>query len=484
MASLKADQESYPRTLWVSVTGALLGSLQFGYQIGILNTAQPYVVKELHYHNEAVLSSAIVLGAAFGAITAGQIADGVGPRKAQLLNVIPFVLGVLLTAVAPVGYWGFLLGRLISGFGAGAASLYAPRYIAEISPVVYRGRLGSQHQVFINLGILAAYLVGIPYEHDFTGFHMFHFISWWRVMIGIGIAPAVIQVAILLFCPESPLWLEGHGDEDKADEACIRLWGAHAIVPDQISEAPLLDGHVEDEEERQAQEGWSALLKPQYRLMLALGLGLPVLQQASGINTVIYYSSEVFQRAGLQSPILGSILMGLVNVAFTLVAASLMDKMGRKPLLQLSFLGMALSLMGVAVTIYVPTGEALQGALTVSLIILYVLCFAMGAGPIPWIYISEIMPLRIKGPAAALGTCLSWLGNLGVTLTFTHMLHAFGIGGSYLLYAALNLAALAYVTKYMVETKCCSMGEIEKLLLLPEDGPQGYSGLPSPPAVD
>jgi hypothetical protein len=346
-------------------------------------------------------------------------------------------------------------------------------------------------------------------------------------------------VAILAFCPESPVWLESK-DREEADESCIKLWGSYAIVPDVDSTAESLNIPLIDEEEERAQlmkEGWAALSRREYRLMMALALGLPLLQQASGINTVIYFSSEVrsakgawpagdsgcrgpgrgivsivgrqpalgpslatqaiyeqpsagsamcsrplaaltahnpappspqvFQKAGLESPILGSILMGLVNVGFTLLAASMMDKRGRVPLLQFSYAGMAACLVAVAAAIYAPTSEGVQGLLTAGLIILYVMCFAMGCGPIPWVYLSEILPERIKGTAAALGTFLCWAGNLVVTLTFQRMVAAVGLGGTYLAYAGLNLLALWYVSTLMVETKCRTLDEIEQLLLLP-----------------
>lgn len=159
--------------------------------------------------------------------------------------------------------------------------------------------------------------------------------------------------------------------------------------------------------------------------------------------------------------------MALVNVGFTLVAGSMMDKRGRVPLLQFSYAGMAACLVAVAATIYAPTDDSVQGLLTVGLIIMYVMCFAMGCGPIPWVYLSEILPERIKGTAAALGTFMCWSGNLVVTLTFQKMLGAFGLGGTYLFYAVLNLLSLWYISSLMVETKCRTLDEIEQLLLLP-----------------
>ncbi|KIZ00413.1 sugar transporter, partial [Monoraphidium neglectum] len=218
--------------------------------------------------------------------------------------------------------------------------------------------------------------------------------------------------------------------------------------------------HLLDPQEAAAarrKEGWGGLVKYEYRRMLALAVMLPLTQQASGINTVIYYSSMVFLRAGLSSPILGSILVGAINLGFTAGAATLMDRWGRKPLLQASFGGMAASLALVGAAIFLPTGPVVQGVLTVALMLLYVAAFAIGCGPIPWVVLSEILPSRIKGPAASLATAAGWLGNLLVTLSFDSLLGRLGLGGAYMLYAALNAGAAWYVTARLPETKMKSL---------------------------
>lgn len=443
-----------------------MGSLQYGYAIGVLNTSLTAVLDDLDTDSDALLSSAVVAGAALGALFSGRIADRFGPRRAQLLNTVPFALGAALSALSRTPS-AFLAARVVVGFGAGAASLLTPRYCAEISVPALRGRIGSQHQVFINVGILLAYLAGIPYEQEFSGFNFRgQFVAWWRCMVALQLVPALLQVVALAGSPESPVWLESSGETEAADEAFIRLWGPYAIVPDMEDDSDHLLDPAEAEAARR-KEGWAGLVKHEYRRMLTLSLMLPLLQQASGINTVIYYSSMVFLRAGLKSPILGSILAGAINLGFTAVAATLMDRRGRKPLLQASFAGMAVSLVAVAVAILVPARPTVQGILTVALMLLYVAAFAVGCGPIPWVVLSEILPPRIKGPAASLATAAGWLGNLAVTLTFDSLLSRLGVGGAYLMYAGFNVAALWYVTASLPETKMKTLQEIEEMLLLP-----------------
>lgn len=467
--------EGYPLALWISVTGALLGSFQYGYIVAILNTAESHVKKDIAFENEPVLSSAVVLGAAFGAFSAGTIADKLGPKKAQLLNVLAFIVGACVTCFSG-SKTGFLSGRVVSGVGAGAASLYAPRYIAEIAPSELRGNLGTQHQVFINVGILCAYCAGLPYERGVDKISILGFtgpIPWWKLMIIFAVVPAFIQFVTLLCCPESPLWLESK-DKEAADESCIRLWGSKAILYEAAAEqeaeddmnnigAPLLQPLTE---ERNRNESWSALWNREYRWMMALAIGLPLLQQATGINTVILYSSEVFTAAGLKSPIVGSIIMGLVNVVFTLLAGLLMDRLGRRPLLLFSVFGMGVCLFAVSMVDYLTEGSSLDGMVTALLLNLYVALFAIGSGPITWVYLSEILPERIKGKAAALATTLCWIALLLVSLSFPPLECSLDIGGVYMIYATLNVCSFVYVYYVMVETKCRTLREIEKMLLL------------------
>ncbi|KIZ00412.1 hypothetical protein MNEG_7552 [Monoraphidium neglectum] len=213
----------YPAALWIACVGALLGSLQYGYAIGVLNTSLTAVLDDLDTDADSLLSSAVVVGAAIGALFSGRLADALGPRRAQLLNVLPFAAGGLLSAAAR-SQAAFLFARALVGFGAGAASLLTPRYIAEISVPSLRGRIGSQHQVFINVGILLAYLAGVPYEQEFSGFNFRgQFVAWWRVMVALQAVPAALQAVALLGSPESPVWLESVGRSEDADEAFIQL---------------------------------------------------------------------------------------------------------------------------------------------------------------------------------------------------------------------------------------------------------------------
>ena len=468
-------------------------------------------------------------------MAAGRAADAAGPRRAQLLNLAPFAAGALLSALAP-SLGVFVAGRALVGAGAGAASLLAPRYVAEIALPALRGRLGALHQVAINAGILLAYAAGVPYERGFAGFNIGSgggsggggggsgsggdggggalFVAYWRVMLLGQLPLAALQLAALLRSPESPVWLEATaGLRDAADDAFLRLWGPYALGAEAAGDDdgdgdddengggdqaqhfglgvgghphPLLLGPADVQQQQQQQQqhqrqprrdAFGGLLRREHRRMVALALALPLLQQASGINTVVYDSTAVFLKAGARSPVLASVVVGAVNLGCTLAAAAWLDARGRRPLLLASFGGMAAALAGVAAAAWLlAASPAAQGALTVALVLAYVACFAAGAGPVPWVVLSEILPPRLKGAAASLATAAGWLANLAVVLSFDSLMARLGVGGAYALYAALNAAACVLVYAFLPETAGKSLREIEQMLLVPPAAAATASG--------
>lgn len=461
--------------VYVCTGFALFGSFQFGYHIGLLNTCLYYVSDSLHFTMSPggdIVVSALVIGAAIGSLFAGQIADATGPKRALVFNNIFTLTGCTISAFA-VGFYSMTAGRFITGWGAGAASLYVPRYIAEVSPPAVRGALGTMHQAFITLGILVSYVIGIPYEE---GIHTLHVLgtsfAWWQVMFAFGCVPAIIQVLGLSTRTESPVWLSWKGYTEEAHAARSQLVGSNDAYQSLADSAPGTSSEQDAETalqqilEPEHEAGWGELFSKRYRLMTALALGLPILQQLSGINSVIFFSSEVLKTAGLGSPIIGSVLVGAVNVGTTLIAAALMDRLGRKPLLVASHAAMAVCLIAMSLAAFLlPPTSSLSGYTSLASMLLYVFSFAIGSGPIPWLYLSEILSERIKGRAAALGTSLNWTAALLISSSFQSMLRVLGIGGSYLIFAAFNMLAVVYMMVLMVETKQRSLHHIKSLLL-------------------
>jgi len=539
-----------------------LGSFQYGYAIACINTVLAPIAAGVSCTSESLINGSIIIGGSIGALVAGVLADRFGPKTAQILSCWAYGIGAVCSGAA-TGVHLFIAGRILAGLGAGASSLLVPRYIAEVSPTPLRGSLVTLHQVFINIGILVAYSAGIPYDYGVDDVAVLGTtVPWWRVVLCAGALPAMLQLLCLLACRESPVWLESH-DKEAADEACIALWGTHAILYEATShedeegaveqdvlllgglgqlKQPLLDGYAHvsatttssgapvvtngnhfarasatsgsaasnqvplpslpGSRHPEAEKGWlGGVFRHEYRSMLVLALGLPLLQQACGINAMILFSSEVFQDAGMSSPIWASILMGAVNVGVSLGAGGALDRVGRRPLMLASYVGMAVCLFTVAVinTVGVagpstPAGgdgtptpapspspspgggdgasgdsddDDGDGVFTAALMLAYVAFYALGAGPITWLYLSEILPIRIKGTVAGLATFLGWGGNLLVAFSFVPLLSSLGFGATFTIYAALSVLGALFVFWRMVETKQKSLRQIESMLLLP-----------------
>lgn len=456
---------SYPALLYFSTAMALLGSVQFGFHVAVLNTSLDFVCDSLDIPaaRGAVAVSAVLVGALIGSLGAGQLADRLGPKTATVLNALPLAFGSCLCAAAPSETM-LLTGRALAGLGTGAASLLVPRYLSEIAPTPIRGLLGTLNQICINVGIVAAFALGWPYDAGqprFVDLLGWTDVPWWRVQLAAGAVPAAAQATGMAACPESPVWLLWSGLHAQASASYRALHGAGAggeADGDGEGEgaAPLLGGAGDAAEaggggEVPRSEGFAALLDPRYRRVMMLAAGLPLLQQAGGINTVVLYGTAVFRAAGVTSPVAANVAMGVVNTAATVAAAGLMDRAGRKPLLTWSFAGMGVALGALAAASLLHPSISPRAAL--ACILLYIVAFALGCGPVPWVYLPEVLPPAIKGPAQAACTALNWGGNLAVGATFPAMLRGMGLGGAYAVYAALCVGSAAFCGRYMVETK-------------------------------
>jgi len=384
-----------------------------------------------------------------------------------------------------------VVGRLVGGIGVGAASLLVPRYLSEIAPTRIRGLLGTFNQIFINLGIVSAFAIGWPLESVGPMTHVVllgHEVLWWRCMFAAGLIPAVIQAIGMLFCPETPVWLLFSGLHLQATASYRALHGTNHEYNDNApppaaahvhavgsfeNESPLLSNESsrDDVHDIQARThstpvvGLYSLFDRRYRLIMILALAIPLLQQFGGINTVILYGSDVFKTAGLHSPIAANLIMGCVNMGATCAAAVLMDRAGRKSLLTWSFAGMSLALGVMAAFLLLPTPAQLAGSVSFVGIMVYIIAFAMGCGPVPWVYLPEILPDEIKGTAQALCTAVNWLGNIAVGATFPTMMRSLGLGGSYALYAVFCCGGAVFCANWMVETKQRSLVDVHAGLL-------------------
>ena len=433
------------RFVYIAAAISALGGMLFGYDTGVISGAILFIQQDfaLSPGLEEVVVSSVVLGAMVGAFAGGALTDRFGRRIVLIATAALFALGAVGTALAPAITW-LVLGRVIVGIAIGVASFTTPLYISEISPVTMRGRFVSFNQIALTSGIVIAYLV----DYALSG------MRGWRWMFGLAAVPSALLGIGMAFMPESPRWLISHGLVDKGRSVLRRIRGIAAV-----------DDEVQDIQQSSAQQSGSLseLASPSLRPAMVVGIGLALFQQVTGINTVIYYAPTIFQSAGFESvsvAILATTGVGIINVFMTVVALLLLDRVGRRPLLLIGMAGMVVSLGVLGTAFLFPHLPVLRWVAAGSLM-LYVGSFAVGLGPVFWLLISEIYPVKIRGLAMSIATVANWGANLLVALTFLTFVQVLGRPGTFWLYGLVGIGAWIFAYILVPETKGRSLEDIE-----------------------
>jgi sugar porter (SP) family MFS transporter len=426
-----------------------LGGLLFGYDTGVVSGALLFLHRSfgpVGSFGKELVTGLLLAGAIVGALVGGRVADGLGRKPTLLATAVVFVVGVLLAAVSPT--LGFLVAiRFVIGLAVGTASEVVPLFIGEAAPPALRGALVSFNQLAITLGILVSFLVdyGLSGSGD------------WRLMFALAAIPAALLFVGMLVQDESPHWLIRRGQIERA-RAVLGKVRPPAEVEAEVAQVRAL---------AVTRPSVRALLAPAVRRVLVIGVALAVLQQVTGINTVIYYLPTLLREAGLGSSasLLANVGNGAVNVGFTVLAIVLIDRVGRRPLLVGGLVGMTVGL--AVVTGAFSGGSHLHGVtadVAIAAFFFYTASFAIGLGPVFWLLISEIYPVDIRGEAMSVATMANWGANLVVTITFLTLLAALHGEGTFLLFASLSLVAVLYSVLRVPETKGRPLEQIEQEL--------------------
>jgi SP family galactose:H+ symporter-like MFS transporter len=437
------------RFVYLAAAFAGLGGLLFGYDTGVISGAELFFRNDFSLSTFAleIIVSGVLAGAAVGALTGGRLADLFGRRTLLIVTALIFAAGAILCAAASSP--GMLIvGRIIVGLGIGLSSSTVPVYISEVSPPDARGWTVSLFQLAITLGILLAYLVDYAFAQ----------MQGWRWMFGLALVPAAIFGCGMLFLPESPRWLARRGHNDAARAVLSRIRGTSDVETEfQEIERSLAEA-VE-------QGAWRDLLNPGLRPALIVGIGLAVFQQVTGINTVIYYAPMIIQSAGISSAsgaILTTAGIGVVNVLMTVVSMWLIDRIGRRPLLLTGIAGMIVTLGSLGWAFHFAGRGPVLSWLAVISMMVYVASFAISLGPIFWLLIAEIYPLKVRSSAEGLAATFNWISNLIVTLTFLTFVQAMGASRTFWLYGLFAIGAWVFSYHLAPETKGRSLEEIEE----------------------
>ncbi|CAK9220067.1 unnamed protein product [Sphagnum troendelagicum] len=414
-----------------------LGPLSLGFALGFTSPTQAAIIKDLNLTvgQFSTFGSILNVGCMLGAILSGKIADYLGRKRALLVAVVPELVGWILIVFGqnPIS---LIIARFLVGLGGGIISFTVPMYIGEIAPKHMRGGLGTMNQFAITVGITLSYLLGIWVN--------------WRMLAVLGALPEIILIFGLFLIPESPRWLAKAAHKEELTSSLQKLRGKDFNISHEISD---IQAAVEASNSLPAVK-WGDLMQPKLFRPLIAGIGLMVLQQFSGINALMLYSSAIFGASGKVSFIL---------VVLTLGAAGLMDKAGRRILLMISAGGMGLSNFLVAFSFYArmsPAFSTFISILALVSLLAYIASFSLGMGAIPWIIMSEIFPAYVKGVAGSVATLVNWFSAYIVTFTFNYML-LWSAAGSFWIFAGECLLTVVFVALYVPETRGRTLEQIE-----------------------
>ena len=468
----KSSNSGYLLKLTVVAT---LGGLLFGYDTGVISGTvgslnkffvDPKGLSEAAANSlQGWLVSSALIGCVFGGALSGVISKILGRRTGLIVAGVLFLISALGSAmpemfVRPIGQADhtfstiFMVYRIIGGIGVGLASMLSPLYIAEIAPANKRGQLVSYNQLAIVAGFMIVYFVNYFISKGGGSDEWLNSVGW-RWMFASEVIPAGLFLAFLLFVPDTPRSLLLRGNEEKALDVLVKVNG---------EEGKSIMGEIKASLNETSTSG--KLLS--YGLpILLIGITLSAFQQLVGINVVLYYAPEIFKSIDpdTDGALLLTIIVGIANFLFTIVAVKTVDKYGRKPLMVIGALGMAIAMFALGFVFFSQAG----GYIALFCMMLYVGSFAMSWGPITWVLLSEIFPNKIRGRALSIAVAVQWIVNFLVSWTFpmmdknTYLTENFNHGFAYWIYGAMSLLALFFVLKFIPETKGKTLEEMEDL---------------------
>ena len=448
---------------------ATIGGFLFGFDSGVINGTIDGL--QAAFNSTSIGTgfnvASMLLGCAFGALFAGTLADVYGRRTLLIVAAVLFIISAWGSGIAGSSF-EFIIYRLIGGLAVGAASVMAPAYISEIAPAHVRGRLTTIQQIAIIVGLFTAFVsnyllaktAGVSTAEFWFGYEA------WRWMFWIELAPATLFLFALMFIPESPRFLVIKGETQTANEVFTKLYGQST------AETKLKEVEVSLAQDKHKPSIMDLLDKGKIKPIVWVGIGLATFQQLVGINVVFYYGAVLWQAVGFSESdaLLINIISGAASIVACVITIFLIDKWGRKPFLMLGSIGMAvtLSLMvfaftnaGVDASGNMDLGN--YGSLALIAANVYVFFFNMSWGPVMWVMLGEMFPNQIRGAGLAVSGLFQWGSNFIIAMTFPVLLTSIGLGGAYGVYAFFAFISIAFVFKFVKETKGIELEDMEKI---------------------
>ena len=433
---------------FLAVTGAL-GGLLFGFDIAIITGAGPFITRRFALSDLGLgwAFSSLLFGCVIGCFVAGRLADRYGRKRLLVLVAMLFAVTSIATALAG-NFTAFVTARFLGGLAVGGVSLLSPMYVAEVAPPSLRGRMGTLYQLSIITGVIISY--GINYLLRNTGTNN------WRWMFLSGVVPSAIFLLFIAMAPETPRFLAIAGKTDDAFSVLERIGGA-ATAHAEIAE---IETSLKNRRDSEGGFRASGFRRPGVRRALAASIGLAILVQVSGINTIMDYAPAIFQSAGwkVDGALASTFIVGLTEFVFTILSLWMIDRFGRKPLYIVGSLGMTVTLVLLVV-------KALQGQFHGNFVLITILAylafFASCVGPVFWTLIPEIFPNDVRGAAMIVPVLIQWVANAMVVLLFPFAFHVIGKASTFGFLALMALAQGLFTWFFLPETKNKRLEEIE-----------------------
>ena len=440
--------------VWLSCGLAALAGLLFGMDIGVIAGALPFIKQEFNVSSfmEGWIVSSMMLGAVVGALSAGWVSKTLGRKRALLVSSVLFMVGALVAVVAQ-GTTVLVSGRILLGLAVGVASFTAPLYLSEVTPERIRGTTISFYQLMVTVGILAAFVSDL----------LFSYIESWRWMFGVLVIPAALLFFGVLSVPNSPRWLAAKDRFDEARDVLSKLRSTREEVDYEMDE--IREAIGQESESR----GWQMLGRnPNFRRSVALGVALQLVQQFTGMNVIMYFAPQIFQMSGFEgttASLWATVATGLTNVLATFIAIAFIDRIGRKPILYAGFVIMAVTMAALSFILHLGPSTAFLQYAGLAAVLIFVVGFAMSAGPLIWTLCAEIQPIHGRDFGIGASTGANWIGNFSVGLFFPVMLAGIGGPWTFGILAAVNALFIVFTLLFVPETKGISLEKIEKNLL-------------------
>lgn len=434
------------------------GGILFGYDIGVMTGALPFLEHDWNLQNNAGaigwITSSLMFGAIFGGALAGQLSDRLGRRKMILISSLIFILGSILSGIAPHNGIYFLVGvRILLGLAVGAASALVPAYMSEMAPAKLRGRLSGINQTMIVSGMLLSYIV--DYLLKDLPVNMA-----WRMMLGMAALPALILFFGVLRLPESPRFLIKNNKLHEARKVLDYIRSDKAQIESEIKQ---IQETVIEEKMANQKASWSTLFRDKYRYLVIAGVGIAAFQQFQGANAIFYYIPLIVEKAtghAAQSALMWPIIQGVILVLGSLVFLLIADKFNRRTLLTTGGTIMGLSFLFPAIlNVLIPNANPMMIVVFLSI---YVAFYSFTWAPLTWVIVGEIFPLLIRGRASGLASSFNWIGSFVVGLLFPIMTSSMSQEIVFAIFGIICLLGVLFVRTRVPETRGHTLEEIEK----------------------